>query len=258
MEYETIIVKESEWGSTITLNRPEQRNSLNRIVLKEINQVLEAAENDPNCRIVILEGLPGIFCSGQDFEELPTAVTSTEINQESINSNPYMNTLKRFTLMSRVVISVVDGQVTAGGVGLTAASDLVIATPRSQFALSEALWGLLPAIVMPFLIRRVGFQVAYRMALTTLPVSAREAYETHLVDEVSETPWESIRRWGLRLSHLEETSIIHMKQFAHQVWPISEDIEKLVVSHSLECFSNPGVIQSISNYLKYKKFPWEK
>jgi polyketide biosynthesis enoyl-CoA hydratase PksH len=258
MEYETIIVKESDWGLTITLNRPGQRNSLNRIMLKELNQVLEAAEKDPNCRIVILEGLPGIFCSGQDFEEAPALAPGKEPTLAKLPSNPYLETLKRFTSTSKVLISMIDGQAMAGGVGLAAASDLVIATPRSQFVLSEALWGLLPAIVMPFLIRRVGFQVAYRMALTTMPVSAREAYETHLVDEVCETPRESIRRWGLRLSNLEETTITHMKQFANQVWPISEDIERLVVSHSLERFSDPRVIQNISNYLKYKKFPWEK
>jgi polyketide biosynthesis enoyl-CoA hydratase PksH len=257
MDYKTIIVKESDWGLTITLNRPQQRNSLNRILLNEVNQVFAGAEKNSQCRIVIVEGQPGIFCSGQDFEEVADQSGGNEPTPAKASSNPYLETLKRFTTTSKIVISVVDGQAMAGGVGLAAASDLVIATPRSQFALSEALWGLLPAIVMPFLIRRVGFQVAYRMALTTMPVSALEAYEAHLVDEVSETPRESIRRWGLRLSRLDEITITKMKQLARLINPIDEDVENQMVSYSLERFSDPQTIQKISNYIKYKKFPWE-
>jgi polyketide biosynthesis enoyl-CoA hydratase PksH len=258
MEYETIIVKESDWGLTITLNRPGQRNSLNRILLNEINRVLDAADKESGCRIVVLEGLPGIFCSGQDFEEASALVSEKELNLAEPASNPYLETLKRFTSTSTVLISVIDGQALAGGVGLAAASDLVIATPRSQFALSEALWGLLPAIVMPFLIRRVGFQVAYRMALTTMPVSAREAYEIHLVDEISETPGDTIRRWWLRLSKVEDSTVRDLKQFAGKMWFITRQMEETAVSESLQRFSHPRVIQNMTNYFKHKIFPWDK
>ena len=87
----------------------------------------------------------------------------------------YMDTLRRITLFSKVVISCVDGQVLAGGVGLVACSDLVIATSKAEFGLSEALWGLLPAMVLPYLIRKVGVQKAYFMTLTTIRISVEEA-----------------------------------------------------------------------------------
>lgn len=256
MEYETLLVKESIGGLTITINRPGQKNALNYTLLREINRVLDRTEENPEYRIVVLQGQPGIFCTGQDFEEV-TRVAAAENRQESINSNPYMNTLKRFTQTPRVVISVVDGQATAGGVGFAAASDLVIATSRARFNLSECLWGLLPAIVMPFLIRRVGFQVAYRMALTTMPVPAREAYEIHLVDEINETPQESIRRLWLRLSKLENSTIKYLKQFAGKMWMIDEEMERTAVSETLQRFSDPGTILNIKNFLDHKKFPWE-
>jgi polyketide biosynthesis enoyl-CoA hydratase PksH len=261
MDYETLLVKESIGGLTITINRTQQKNALNNVLLKEINLVLDRVEKDPGYKMVVLEGQSGIFCTGQDFAEVAQAAVSrdqaSEISRENMESNPYMNTLKRFTLFPGVVISVVDGEATAGGVGFAAASDLVIATSRARFSLSECLWGLLPAIVMPFLIRRVGFQPAYRMALTTIPVAAQEAHEICLVDEINETPQESIRRLWLRLSKVENSTIKYLKQFAGKMWPIDEQMQRTAVSESMQRFTHPGTLQNIKNYLQYKKFPWE-
>ena len=60
-----------------------------------------------------------------------------------------MALLKRLTLTPKVVVACIDGKVIAGGVGIAAAADLVVATPRSEFSLSEALWGMLPCCVVP-------------------------------------------------------------------------------------------------------------
>src|SRR5204863_9100504 len=111
----------------------------------------------------------------------------------------FFGLLRRFTTVGRVIVSIVDGRVTGGGVGLVAASDLVYATERSSFGLPEALWGLLPCCVLPFLIRRVGYQPAYAMALSTQPVSAQEALRSHLVDAVADDPTALVRRLAARV-----------------------------------------------------------
>jgi polyketide biosynthesis enoyl-CoA hydratase PksH len=257
-KYETILVKECEQGLTVTIDRPRQRNTLNNTLLEEIDAVLDLAEKDSCCRMVLLEGQPGVFCTGQDFEEA-AEITSQQNPVDNDNPpNPYMALLKRFTLTPKVIVSLIDGQVMAGGVGLAAASDLVVATPRSRFSLSEALWGLLPAVVAPFLVRRVGFQAAYRMALTTMPLSAQEAHQVNLVDEISQAPHESVHRLWLRLSKLQESTVGNLKQFFRKIWLINEQIEKIAVSETFRRFTDPGVIQNINNYVKYKKFPWDK
>jgi polyketide biosynthesis enoyl-CoA hydratase PksH len=265
MPYKTILVNQSAERLTITMNRPEHRNSLNNTMLKEINEVLDLAEKKQDCRIVVLEGQPGFFCIGQDFEEAsslaaknnsPLTCDQKEAADLS-SSNPYMATLKRFTLAPQVIISLVDGQAIAGGVGFAAASDLVIATPRSQFSLSETLWGLLPAIVFPFLLRRVGFQAAYRMMLTTIPISAPEAHAIHLIDEISEDPQERVRQLWLRLSKLSDSTIRAVKQFARKMWFITDQMEDMAVTESWQRFSDPNVIRNITNFVRNKKLPWD-
>jgi len=268
-QYQTIQVKESNQGFNIIINRPKQRNSLNNTLLEEIGSVLDVAEKKKNCPMIILEGQPEVFCTGQDLEEV-TQITSLdnlasdkypEPNNpgESIDlSNPYMNMLKRFTTIPKIIVSSIDGQVMAGGVGIAAASDLVIATPRTRFSLSEALWGLLPAMVTPFLIRRTGFQTAYRMALTTIPLSALEAKEINLVDEISEMPEQNIHRLWLRISKLNENTIGNIKKFFRKMWFLDEKMEKKAVAETLQRYSDPEIIENISNYVKYKKFPWDK
>ncbi len=265
MGYNTILVKESIGGLTITLNRLDQQNSINNQLLKEVNEVLDWAEQNPDCRIIILEGQNGIFCTGMDFESASKIDSQepalNEIQESSENtessSTLYMTTIKRLTLSPKVIISVVDGRVMAGGIGLVAASDLVIATPRSQFSLSEALWGLLPAMVTPYLIRRIGYQNAYRMTLTTTPVSTQEAHRINLVDEMSDTPGENIRRLWLRLSKLEESTIVNMKQYFRKMWIITEQMEETAISEITRLSTQPKVIENITNFIKYQKFPWE-
>lgn len=256
MTYNTILVSESIGSITVTFNRLSHRNSINAQFVKEINQVLDSAEQNSECKMVVFEGQGGVFCTGMDFQEAAEGLENP--NRDDWPFSPqYMATIKRFTLIPKIIISKVDGQVMAGGVGLAAASDLVIATPRSQFNLSEALWGLLPAMVIPYLIRRVGYQKAYSLTLTTLPITAQDAHKIHLVDEVSEEPDKSIQRLWQRLGRLEGSTIGSMKQYFRKMWMINEQMEEIAVSEISRLISHPKVRENIHNFVKYMKFPWE-
>ncbi len=265
MTYSTLLVKEALGGLIITINRLEQQNAINNLFLQELNQVIDTAEMDASCRMIILEGQKGIFCTGMDFEGFNRNLDSSTTSEEALSfgsskegiSNPYMHTIKRFSLSPKVVISVVDGKVMAGGMGLVAASDLVVATPESQFSLSEALWGLLPAMVTPYLIRRVGYQTAYKLTLTTMPLSGQQAFEKGLVDELSETPYEIVRRFWLKLARLEESTVANMKAYFRKMWIITEQMEEVAVAEITRLTSNPKIIENIRNFVKFQKFPWD-
>ncbi|HEY3366502.1 MAG TPA: enoyl-CoA hydratase-related protein [Symbiobacteriaceae bacterium] len=254
MYYETLLVRKGDARITITLNLLAKRNSISNRLIKELNEVLDQAERDASCRMVILEGQKGVFCTGMDFEEV---VSGDKGAGGSGLTYRYMETLRRLSLIPKVVIARVEGQVMAGGVGLAAASDLVVASPESQFSLSEALWGLLPSMVIPYLIRRVGFQQAYSMTLTTLPVSAREALAVHLVDDVSENLDESIQRLSSRLVRLEEHTIANMKRYFRRMWMITEEMEQAAAAETTRLVASPVVQQNIANYVNHKLFPWE-
>lgn len=258
MNYETLLVTETFKGCvTITLNRPTHRNTINAQLLKEFHQVLDQVEKNSTCRVLILSGQPGFFCTGMDFQEMSQA--SFRSKEDAIRwASHYMSLLKRFALSSKIIIAHVEGEVTAGGVGLVAASDMVIAHTNSQFTLSEALWGLLPANVLPYLIRRVGFQKAYLMTLTTQKMLANEALACHLVDEVSDQPHELIRRHLLRLIRLDERTIYDLKTYFRKLWMIDETMEQAAIEELARLIQEPRIQSNIKNFVEQKKFPWEQ
>lgn len=237
---------------TVTLNRPAQHNSLTQGLLEEIHAALDRAERAPDCRLVVLEGSDGVFCSGMDFEEAAAPAWGSR------SGEAFLGLLKRFTSIPRVVVSKVDGRVAGGGVGLAAASDFVYATERSQFSLPEALWGLLPCCVLPFLIRRVGFQKAYSMALSTLPVGAAQAERIHLVDQLCEPPDEAIRKLSFRLSKLEEATIRELKRYCARLWTLSEETENAALDQLARLMSSTVVQRNLADFVQRGTFPWER
>ena len=179
MNYQTLKISYQDVVQRIQIYRPESNNSINSQLTMELLSAFQAAEAEEVVKVVILEGLPDVFCTGMDFEEV---AKGKQIDIKA-SSHAYYNILKQMSQSSKVILSFVRGKVQAGGVGLVAASDLVIADETATFVLSELLFGLLPACVLPFLIRRVGFQKAYRLALTTQAISASEADKWGLIDE---------------------------------------------------------------------------
>lgn len=253
--YESLLVARRGPLITVTLNRPAQQNSLNAKFFEEFNHLLDGIETDPELKCLVLQGQDGIFCTGMDFEEV--AAVEIPPGSKDHGSTQFMDTLRRMALFPKVVVAVVDGRAMAGGIGLVAASDLVIATPRSQFSLSEALWGLLPACVTPYLIRRIGFQRAFRMTLTTLPIGAEEAQAAGLVDEVSDTPDESLRRYLVRLARLRGETIGRMKSYFRKMWLIDQQMEDTAVAEITELVSDRQIRTGIANFVNHQKFPWE-
>lgn len=259
MNYSTLIVEEKQGILTITFNRIAARNSINYELLLELNQAFDYAQEKKEIQLVLLQGQNGLFCTGMDFAEVASSGADTA--QSSIEENMtqvYMDTLKRMSLFSKVIISCVDGQVLAGGMGLVACSDLVIATPRSTFGLSEALWGLLPAMVIPYLIRKIGPRKAYYLTLTTIVIGSEEAQNMDLVDVVTENINQSVMRYYQKLRRLEESTIANMKEYFRKMWIIDNQMEQAAVERISSLVAEPVVKENIYNFVNFRKFPWEK
>ncbi len=255
--YETILTSDIDDIKTITFNRIENRNSINLTLLKEINQVLDEVEYSRQYKIVVLEGQNGIFCTGMDFGIYAASKEDVERSDSEAFAIQYKELLKRIALYPKYIISKVDGQVMAGGVGIAAASDLVIASSRTTFTLSEALWGLLPSMVLPYLIRRTGYQTAYKMTLTTAAVSAEEAKRVNLIDELSDDLDRTIIMMAARLRRVSSKTVKRMKEYMRKIWIIDENIEELGVAQTSFLSAQKDVTQNIRNFVEYKKFPWE-
>jgi len=255
MNNETLLIEKTPHGLTVTLHRPKQRNSINAQLITDLHNLLDLTERDPMCRCIVLQGENGFFCTGMDFNEA-TQMHSLA-NESPLFSAKYMELLKRFTTTPKIIISLVEGQVLAGGVGIVAASDLVIGSQQAQFALSEALWGLLPACVTPFLIRRIGFQKAFFMTLTTETINATEAHRIGLIDKLTEQPHDSLRQITLRLRRIQEETIHDLKTYFRKMWIITEAMEAEAISELDRLMTKPQVRVNIKNFIEKQQFPWE-
>lgn len=255
MDYETIKVDANHENMlTITLDRLEANNSLNDILVYEMLEVIEGADDE--IKIIIIQGQNGIFCTGMDFQLFTSNVASFDQQKAVDFSATYMKLLTTLATTNKIIVAKIDGKVLAGGVGLVAAADLVYASPKSNFSLSEALWGLLPANVLPYLIRRVGFQTAYKMTITTDIINATAAFQCHLVDEVLEDIDMHLSAKLSKILRLQTETILDLKSYFNDINPISEEVRALAINGLANLISKPRVQANVHNFVTQGIFPW--
>lgn len=209
MNYKKLIIESRDRILYLQLNNLESQNSLDEIMTTELlhfftQDVLSRTEN-----IIVIKGNGGFFCSGMD---LKTAVKNMDNNLNShteanLISVKYSELLASIFNCKKITVCCVEGHVKAGGMGLIAASDFVIATPTSTFGLPEILFGLLPANVLPYLVRKIGPAKASRATILHETISASKALELGLVDDVNENVNESLRKLSLKLLRVIPTPL---------------------------------------------------
>ncbi len=167
----------------ITLNRPEKRNALSFEFVQNIKQVFKEAEDDTNCKVIVIKANGEAFCSGADLSSLQKMQNNT-FDENLADSKNLMELFALIYQSKKVVIAQVEGAALAGGCGLATICDFCFATTDSKFAYTEVKIGFVPAIVMVFLIRKVGEQIAKKILLTAEIIDSEQAKAYQLINEV--------------------------------------------------------------------------
>jgi isohexenylglutaconyl-CoA hydratase len=180
------LVRTQEIGRSriLTLADPQRQNALSAEMVAAIDQVLEAAPQD--LAALVVEGEGGVFSAGADLKSLSAALAKPPTPGETDPLHA-LNALggrffARFAAAPFVTVAVVDGAAVGGGMGLAAAADIVVATPKARFALTETSLGIPPAQIAPYLIARLGERVVRHLALTGARLDGREATAVGLAD----------------------------------------------------------------------------
>jgi len=252
--YETIKVQFQESVCFLRIDRPEARNAINGQLIAECSEVLAACEE--SATVVVLSGSPEVFCFGADFKAIANG--SAGSHDQDGGPGPMYDLWLRMATGPYVTISHVRGQTNAGGVGFVAASDIVLADESAQFSLSELLFGLYPACVLPFLIRRIGFQKANYLTVTTNPISAKQALEWGLIDAVEANSELLLRRHLQRLRRLSKTAIRRYKNYMSRISMPLHDLKPAALAANVEVFSDLDNLRAITRYVEHGVFPWEK
>jgi polyketide biosynthesis enoyl-CoA hydratase PksH len=255
MDYQTIKVRFEDPVCFLQFYRPEANNTINHRLIDECRQVLKLCEE--SITIVVLEGLPEVFCFGADFAGIQRQVGGAEQPFQN-NPEPMYDLWMQLATGPFITISHVRGKANAGGVGFVAASDIVLADSKAQFSLSELLFGLFPACVLPFLIRRTGFQKAHYMTLMTQPVPVQQAQAWGLVDAFGEQSEQLVRRHLLRLQRLSKTAIMRYKKYMCGLNDLLLTAKSPALAANREIFSDPRNLEGICRFVETGQFPWDK
>jgi enoyl-CoA hydratase/carnithine racemase len=162
---------------TVTLRSPANRNALSRALLTQLVAALEQVDADPDAHVVVLRAEGPAFCGGADLREAATADAAAQAE----TSRLMLATLRAVAALSVPVVAVVHAPVRAGGVGLVAACDLVVAAADATFALAEVRLGLAPAVISTVVVPRLSDRDAARLLLGGETFDGRHAAEVGLV-----------------------------------------------------------------------------
>jgi methylglutaconyl-CoA hydratase len=183
MDYTHLTVRREGPVEYLTLNRPDVRNAFNDEMIAEMTAWAAAAAADPAVRVVVLSGAGKTFCAGADVAWMSKTI---QYSKEQ-NLHDAMKMSRMFGALDRLrvpLVGRVQGAALGGGAGLAAVCDMVAADEQAIFGFTEVKLGILPAVISPFALAKIGRTAARELFLTGARFSAQRAREIGLVHTV--------------------------------------------------------------------------
>lgn len=214
----------------LTLNRPEARNAMNAEMVAELQRAFRETAADPAIRVVVMRGEGGHFCAGGDLKSMASGAQGAtgatgatgEADPVAAMNRRFGELLRQAEQLPQVLVTVLEGAVLGGGLGLACVSDIAFAHVDATFGMPETTRGLPPAQIAPFVVTRIGLTAARRLALTGAVFHGCEALRLGLVHEVFEdeaaldallaAELEAIRRCAPRANALTKAIILGVGQ----------------------------------------------
>lgn len=183
MEAPLLVVRRDGPVAYVVLNRPEVRNAFNAALIAQLHRTFEALGTDESIRAIVLQGEGKTFCGGADINWMRASLDLTlEENVEDASAMSRM--FRAIDRVPKPTIARVHGAALGGGAGLVAVCDIAIATRDALFGFTETKLGILPAVISPFVLAKIGQSHARALALTGERFDAVRAQTIGLVHDV--------------------------------------------------------------------------
>ena len=177
------IRRPSQHVAEVWLNRPDVRNAFNDSVIAELTQAFQQLGQEKNLRAIVLSAHGKAFCAGADLNWMRT-MSGYSWEENRADAQKLADMLWTLDQCPVPIVGRVQGDCYAGGMGLAAVCDVLIASDNVTFCLSEARLGLLPGPISPYVIRAMGAQAAKRYMVTAERFSATQAQAMGMVHEL--------------------------------------------------------------------------
>lgn len=211
----------------ISLNRPDKRNALNFQFVCELKEAFQSFSKNGDVKVIILKAEGIAFCAGADLEYIQQLQHNT-YEENLVDSTHLMELYKLIYTLNKVVIAQVNGHALAGGCGLVSVCDFTFSIHDANFGYTESRIGFIPAIVMTFLVKKIGEANARTMLLSGNVIKATDAQKYGLVTTIFDSE-EELQEEVLKLAehlilHNSETSMELTKKMLAEIhgMPLNE------------------------------------
>jgi len=250
-----LVEKQTPQITLVTLNRPKRRNSLTIELLSDLAAAVTAAASDAQQRVLILRGAGAAFCTGLDLKAVADK-TKAHSTAEMV-----AKTLIAIAETRLVTIAAVHGAAVAGGAGIMAACDFVVAAEKTKIGFPEVRRGLVAGLVMTFLRRQVGERNVRELVLGGELIDAARARKIGLVNRVVAPNELMNEAQKLADSVLEGApkAVAQTKRLIEELWSssVKEDVD-LALKHHMQARESDEAREGIAAFNEKRKPNWAK
>lgn len=237
----------------LTLNRPDKRNALSVPMLETLVDQVRAAEGDKANRVLVLRGAGKVFCAGLDLAE------ATDPDKAHRSAKAVAEALKAIAHCRLVTVARVHGAAVAGGAGLMAACDLIVAAEDTKVGYPEVHRGLVAGLIMPFVARQAPLRAVSELMLTGNLIDAKRAAALGLVSRAV-APIELDAEMTVLLTDLLKAAPgaqQQTKRLIDRVAPgdLDADLDTALADH-MEARQSPEAAEGLAAFLEKREPSW--
>ena len=240
---------------SIELNLPEKRNVLSLEMIQELTECFEQFQEDLKIQVLILSGVGVHFSAGGDLNwMLLKEETSDTENIHQIRN--LFQLLRRMEACPFPILGHIKGSAFGGALGLISLCDIVLADSQTQFCFSEVKLALAPALIAPFVLKKIPLSKARELMLSGRVFNSQEALEMNLIHFVGENGGRKtyLDQLVRQLLSYDKQALCHIKKFLTNLPSLEgERIQDYCLQTLAERRKSPEAIQRIQNFLNRKK-----
>ena len=246
---------------TLSMNRPEVHNAFDAQMIQELTTALQAADQDQTVRMVVITGVGKCFSAGADLNWMRSLVNASREKNE-LDALRLAELMRTLNYLAKPTLARVNGAAFGGGVGLIAACDISIAADNAHFGLTEVRLGLVPAVISPYVIRRIGETHARRYFLTAERFDSRRACEIGLLQQAvsAEQLDETVEEIVGRVLSSGPKAVVHGKQLVFKIAGHGIDVQKSIDKYTARLIADLRVSEEgqegLAAFLEKRKPGW--
>jgi len=234
MPESTVTLAVADGVARVTLARPDVRNAFNAAVIRELHALFTQLSQDPAIRAVVLAGEGKVFCGGADVNWMRASL-EVDFEQNVVDAEWMSEMYRSIDRCSKPVIARIHGAALGGGAGLAAVCDVAIAAGDALFGFTETKLGIIPAVISPFVLAKIGVSNARALFLTGERFGAERAREIGLVHEVVAEDYldDAVERVLGELRSAGPSAVAAAKALIHTVRAAEYDESKRITARAI-------------------------